>query len=146
MGKLGSKNLLATKISLLLYKHLFVGTWCEPVSYVIDLAFSVENATVVIAEGIKEKSERKYTHRDITYWCQRFWEEFYDIEDAPKEIENIIDILNDVDCQWDLYLANTYKLEELQSLELDEVELPTEWFEEWLEQLKAEQGVGDEAL
>jgi hypothetical protein len=37
--------------------------------------------------------------------------------------------------KWDLYLANTYSLEQLRELDLDRVRLPLEWFPEWLAQL-----------
>lgn len=44
-------------------------------------------------------------------------------------------ILADVETQWDLFLANSFTLQELQSLNFAEIRLPTEWFNEWLRQL-----------
>jgi hypothetical protein len=52
--------------------------------------------------------------------------------DAPPPIERLLPLLADVDAQWDLFLANTYSLEELRIQSFEGVRLPTEWFEEWL--------------
>ncbi|WP_018393255.1 hypothetical protein [Bacillus sp. 37MA] len=44
-------------------------------------------------------------------------------------------IARDIECQWDLFLENTYSSEELQNLDLPKVKLPQDWFIEWLKQL-----------
>jgi len=44
-------------------------------------------------------------------------------------------ILADVETQWDLFLANTLTLQELQSPNFAEIPLPTEWFDKWLRQM-----------
>ena len=44
-------------------------------------------------------------------------------------------IARDIECQWDLFLVNTYSLEELQNLDFSKVKLPQDWFIEWLKQL-----------
>ena len=59
---------------------------------------------------------------------------FIDTDESP-EFNHTISIAADVDCQWDLYLVNTYSISELQSLDFSEVRLPTEWFADWLKQL-----------
>lgn len=41
----------------------------------------------------------------------------------------------DVDAQWDMSLANSYKLEELQKLDFSTVNIPVEWFNDWLKQI-----------
>ena len=46
-----------------------------------------------------------------------------------------IDVAGDVEVQWDLYLANTYTLSELQALDFSRVELPRVWFTEWTNKL-----------
>ncbi|AQY49775.1 hypothetical protein PWEIH_02172 [Listeria weihenstephanensis FSL R9-0317] len=42
-------------------------------------------------------------------------------------------LLEDMSAQWDLYLENTYTIEELQSLEYQKVRLPEEWLKRWYE-------------
>ncbi|MGJ8641040.1 MAG: hypothetical protein ACSHYA_16745 [Opitutaceae bacterium] len=117
-------------------KNQYIGKWVEPLSDVIDLPYTKENFLRLLNEG--EKKERKFTHRDIAHWCQKFWGIYSDV-DASDEIEDIMCYLADVETQWDLYLANTYTLKELQNLEFHEVELPTEWFSEWIKQINQNQ-------
>lgn len=74
-----------------------------------------------------------HTHKEIAEWCDQFWCRFMDV-DAPAEIERLLPILADVDVQWDLFLSNTYTFEELRVLNLNDVRLPVEWFEDWLRQ------------
>lgn len=50
-------------------------------------------------------------------------------------MEAVVDIAADVDCQWMLFLANSYTLEQLQQLDFSSVRLPTEWFLDWQKQL-----------
>ena len=52
-------------------------------------------------------------------------------------IERVVRIAADVDCQWDLYLINTYSLKELQQLDFSTIKLPLEWFEDWRSELDA---------
>jgi hypothetical protein len=40
-----------------------------------------------------------------------------------------------VETQWDLYLANTYTLEELKAKDFEMEQMPKEWFNDWLRQL-----------
>ncbi|MGQ8367478.1 hypothetical protein [Glaciecola sp. 1036] len=59
-----------------------------------------------------------------------FWNKYSEL-DAPKEIEDIMPILADVETQWDLYLANAYSIEELRKLNFESVMLPLKWFKKW---------------
>ena len=61
--------------------------------------------------------------------------QFLDTDEAP-DIEAAIRIAADVDCQWDLFLANSYTLDQLRQLDFSTVRLPTEWFLDWQRQLK----------
>jgi hypothetical protein len=118
-------------------RNKYIGKWIEPESRIIDLAFTGDNARKVLAAGLDATS--MYTHQDIAHWCERFWNFYCDV-DAPRDIERIMPTLADVETQWDLYLANTYKLAELQKLDFRTVRLPREWFSDWINQLKAEPG------
>ena len=60
---------------------------------------------------------------------RRVWRQYLD-SDAPEEIERLLPILTDVDTQRDLYLANSYSLDDLRSRSFEDERIPTEWFEE----------------
>ena len=101
----------------------------------IELEFTRENALKLLSMGLHiEKSP--YSHKQIAEWCDRFWCQYLDV-DAPKEIEKLLPILTAVETQWDLYLANTYSLKQLQNDNFEEVVLPVEWFDEWLKEANA---------
>ncbi|ASS93811.1 hypothetical protein [Peribacillus simplex] len=64
-------------------------------------------------------------------------------EEDEAEVSNELDeiafgIARDIECQWDLFLVNTYSFKELQNLDLSKVNLPQDWFIEWLKQLNEE--------
>jgi len=75
-----------------------------------------------------------YSHKQIAEWCDRFWCQYLDV-DADPEIERLLPVLTDVETQWDLYLANTYTLEELRAKDFETEQMPKEWFNDWLRQL-----------
>jgi hypothetical protein len=106
------------------------------VSNPITLPFTVGSATQVLAWGAIP-SGAPATHQAIADWCDRFCQRYRDI-DAPSEIERILPVLNDVDCQWDLFLASTFSLQRLQEMDFSAVNLPNEWFSEWLHSLTTE--------
>lgn len=100
----------------------------------IPLPFTRDSVLQVLKFGASPASS-PFTHWQIAEWCYEFWREYLEI-DAPKEIEKLLPTLTDVDCQWDLYLANTYSLKDLSDRDsFDDVMLPTEWFETWLQQV-----------
>ena len=101
----------------------------------IEIDFTPENALIVVRYGL-DPAGSGFTHRAICNWCERFWRSFYDRECEP-EIERILPILSDIDAQWELYLANTFKPKDLGEIDLEQVELPREWFEEWVRKLEA---------
>ena len=112
----------------------FVGSWSESASKQIDLPFTVESLHSVLSWGISPTGN-DYSDHDITHWCDRFHMANFDVE-TDRAMDIATGIAADVDAQWNMFLANTYKLEELQSLNFREVNLPVEWFMDWLSQLK----------
>ena len=75
-----------------------------------------------------------YSHKQIAEWCDRFWCQYLE-RDAEPEVERLLPILTDVETQWDLYLANTYSLEELRAKDFEQERMPKEWFNDWLQRL-----------
>lgn len=114
-------------------RNKFVGSWSESASKKIGLPFTIESLRLVLSWGISP-NEGGYSHQDIAHWCDRFHMAKFDVEtDRPMDIAT--GVAADVDAQWDMFLANTYKLEELQNLDFGRVNLPVEWFTDWLSQL-----------
>ncbi|MCY7278090.1 MAG: hypothetical protein LH702_31235 [Phormidesmis sp. CAN_BIN44] len=120
-------------------KNKYIGCWKETGWQEISLIFSVENLAFLLAQGAGLEGTTNYTHQDIAHWCDRFhmvfiWGELTDDEDRVLKVCS--DVAEDVSVQWSLYLSNTYSLEQLQALCFSSVELPTQWFMEWHEQLR----------
>ncbi|MCG3057045.1 hypothetical protein KZ287_33300, partial [Escherichia coli] len=49
--------------------------------------------------------------------------------------DKAIDVILDIDAQWELFLSNTFTLSELQTLNLDLIKIPVQWLKDWLEKL-----------
>lgn len=104
-------------------------------SPMIPIPFTRDSVLRVLNWGA-HPDQSPYSHKQIAEWCDRFWCAFREI-DAPPEIESLIPILADIDCQWDCYLANSYSIEELRSRSFEEECIPVEWFQEWLVEANA---------
>lgn len=103
----------------------------------ISLPLSKANLSQLLKEIIANTSP--YTHQDFANWCSDHFTNIIvnDLDITSTGIdEKTFEVLNDVDAQWDLFLANTYKPEELNSMDFAKVELPKEWFMNWLKQIQ----------
>ena len=115
-------------------RNRFVGSWSESASRKIDLPFTVESLRSVLSWGLSPNGGG-YSHQDIAHWCDRFNTAFITDHWTREEevgISPFASIVEDVYLQWDLYLANTYTLEQLQSLRFSDIRLPDGWFQRWL--------------
>ena len=112
-----------------------VGSWSESPCRRIELSCSEESLRTLLSWGAAPDGA-PYTHQEIAQWCDRLHLAHLDTENSP-EIERVVRIAADVDCQWDLYLGNTYSLKELQQLDFSTVRLPLDWFEGWRSELDA---------
>lgn len=101
----------------------------------IDLSHSFENLKELL--NIICRNENIFSQYEFAKWCDNLTMAFDDDEiEELNEFDNIaLGIARDIECQWDLFLVNTYSLEELQNLDLSKVKLPEDWFIEWLKQL-----------
>lgn len=97
----------------------------------IPLPFVPSNFVLLLQFGANP-STSPYSHKQIAEWCDKFWCQYLDV-DAPAEIEVILPLLTDVETQWDLYLANTFTMEQLRSNGVENERMPVEWFEAWLD-------------
>jgi hypothetical protein len=109
-------------------RNKYEGSWTEPNFIEIDRALSKENLVELLKSVVNRTS--KYTHQQICNWCDDHF-----MNETKLDDEKLNDVLEDISAQWDLYLANTYSLKELQLLDFSNVKLPIEWFESWLKDL-----------
>lgn len=98
-----------------------------------DIPFTRESVLKMLTWGANPETS-PYSHKQIAEWCDRFWCQYLEV-DAEPEIEFLLPVLTDVETQWDLYLANTYSLEELRTNDFKNEQMPKEWFNDWLRQL-----------
>jgi hypothetical protein len=117
-------------------RNRYVGSWTETGWREIPLPFSRESLITVLSWGAGEQSST-YSHQDIARWCDRFHMAWVteDLADS-EEVKAVVGITQDVSAQWELYLVNTYTLEQLQLIQFATVRLPNEWFQGWLRKVK----------
>jgi hypothetical protein len=101
----------------------------------IPLAFTKENLATLLADIINEACT--YSHQDFANWATDFHMHIIGLFDKGMEGDDELEeLVLDIDMQWDLYLTNSYTLEELQTMDKSKVRLPKKWFEDWLKQLQ----------
>ncbi len=114
-----------------------VGAYSESPFSSINLPFTLANFRALLAEGARP--DARYTHQQIKDWADRFWGRYtFPVDpraDVPPEIKAVAGLAQEIEAQWDMYLANTYSLQELQSLDFSSIRLPHAWFADWLAQL-----------
>jgi hypothetical protein len=115
-------------------RNQFVGSWEESPCKLIDLPFASNSLEQILIWGAAPE-DSPHTHQEIAHWCDRMHMALLDV-DCDPDVDRAVSVAADVDCQWDLFLANTYKLEELQTLDFASIRLPVEWFNDWLKQLR----------
>lgn len=115
-------------------RNKYKGSWNETVPSAIDLPFTADSMKTVLTCGTSSH-ESLYTHQDIAHWCDRFHMSMFDTV-TDKAMDIATGIAADVDAQWDMYLANSYSLEQLKSLDFSKEPVPVHWFDEWLRQLE----------
>ncbi|MBL4771030.1 MAG: hypothetical protein JKY61_07795 [Planctomycetes bacterium] len=115
-------------------RNRYVGSRSETPCRLIDLPWTTESVRTVLDWGAAPASS-PHTHQEIAHWCDRFHMEHLDTEPCLA-LERALQVAVDVDCQWDLFLANTYTLKQLRHLDFSTVTLPTEWFDQWLLELQ----------
>jgi hypothetical protein len=116
----------------------FVGAYSEPPAPSINLPFTLANLRALLIEGAR--SDGRYTHQQVKNWAEQFWwtqseQVMFQGADVPAEIEAATELAQEIEMQWDTYLANTHTLQELQCLDFSQVRLPMEWFADWLARL-----------
>ncbi|ANU23391.1 hypothetical protein [Planococcus donghaensis] len=100
----------------------------------ITLEYSHINLKTLLEEICKNKNT--FSHYEFAQWCDNLTMIFEDDEREWDDEETVmIGVARDIECQWDLFLVNTYSMEELQSIDLSKVELPQQWFIDWKKEM-----------
>jgi hypothetical protein len=116
-------------------RNTFVSTWTETDCRAIPLPYTPESLARILDWGSRPDMS-PYTHQEIALWCDRMHITYLDVDFGP-ELERAIRVVADVDCQWDLFLANTYTLQQLQNMDFSNVRMPADWFVDWQNQLQS---------
>lgn len=116
-------------------RNKFVGSWTAADCREIPLPFTQDSLQQILAWG-EFPLTAPYTHQEIARWCDRMHMTYMDVDFGP-ELERAIRVVADVDCQWDLFLANTFTLQQLQDMDFSTVRMPTDWFVDWQKQLQS---------
>ena len=120
-------------------RNQVLGSWSETQCRKIDLPMTAASLRTLLEDG--KAPSGQYTHQEIADWCDRLRMRYLD-DDSTSGMDTAISVAADVDCQWDLFLANSYSLEELQKMDFSQVSLPKDWFADWLDQLNIEKNGG----
>lgn len=118
-------------------RNRYVGSWTETGWREIPLPFTRESLTTVLAWGAGEQPST-HSHQDIANWCDRLsmaWATDT-LSDDEDTLRPLVDIAEDVSAQWELFLANTYTLQQFQALQFSAVTLPIVWFQGWLRRVR----------
>ena len=118
-------------------RRRFVGAYSEPLAPPIGLPLTVVSFRTLLIEGAQPNSQ--FTHQQIKDWAAKFWAHYH-LEFSGSRTEAHAEmaastIAQDIEVQWDMSLANTHTIEELQHLDFSQVRLPQQWFADWLDQL-----------
>ena len=100
----------------------------------IVIEFSKTNLKMLLENLIQDKSE--YSHEDFADWIYKFLIHFHKLFDARENVDDELEeLVNDIDAQWELNIVNTYNLEELKNLDFSVVKFPIELLLEWNDKL-----------
>ena len=105
----------------------------------INLPYTFDNLKELLNKICKK--ENTFSQYEFAKWCDNLTMAFEDDDDETKDFNNKDElafvIAREVECQWDLYLINTYSVKELQTLDLSQVSLPQKWLLKWLKELNS---------
>lgn len=101
----------------------------------ITLEYSFESLKKLLEQVCNKEND--FSQYEFSEWCDNLTMVFHDDdrEELSEEEAVAAGVARDIECQWDLFLINTYSPEELQTLDLFKIELPHHWFIEWHKEL-----------
>lgn len=100
-------------------------TWA---SETIQLPFNVSSFLKVLEEGTKG-SLSHYAHAHIIDWTDRFGRHLSGYMTTNTQLAEIQKVADDLVVQWELYIAATYTIEQMQQFDQAHLLLPSYHFE-----------------
>ncbi|WP_051269827.1 hypothetical protein [Flavobacterium suncheonense] len=101
----------------------------------VTIRFSKANLKMLLKNLIQGDAE--YSHEDFANWIYRFHIHFIELFDAGENVDlELEELVNDIDAQWELNLANSYSPEELSKLDFSKVKFPIELLLKWNKKLE----------
>lgn len=113
--------------------NINIGKYAEELSEKIKDDFTSEKLRQFLYEIIH--GIFKYTEKDFKDWCERNRRQFMDVDFEDIRLEQALQIAEDVDCQWDLFIAKAFKIDELQKIDFYKIQLPKEYYTQWEKRL-----------
>lgn len=98
----------------------------------INLTHNAKNLVFLLKEIVSKKNS--FTHEDFANWCMVYADNFREVDFSNPVEQSAYEVADDIDAQWELYLVNTYTLEQLQG-DRSKITVPDDWFKEWLVKL-----------
>jgi hypothetical protein len=103
-----------------------------------DISFPLtkDNLKTLLIELLNGTSN--YSHQDFANLCSKHFVNIYSSEMDFEHFgidDKTYEVINDVDTNWDIYLVNSYTIDQLKELNLSTVTLPEDWLKEWIKQL-----------
>lgn len=95
-----------------------------------DLVDEVHHLRKLLTDAL----QLRISHKELADWCYEYWSHYWN-DDAKDSNIKIFEVAEDIDAQWELYLVNSFPLNELQTLDQSTVKMPTDWWEDWLRRL-----------
>lgn len=109
----------------------YIGKYIEPVYETITSVFCLASLKSHLENIVNETSE--YTEKEFVDWCYKNFTKKMDSEEENSEMNKALNIAEDIDIQWDLFLANSFSLSDLQKIDFNKIQLPKEWYIKWVE-------------
>jgi hypothetical protein len=95
----------------------------------ITLELNLLNLKKIVNDVVKGNSN--FTHYQIATWCS----DYVNYYDEFERIPHFLTIAEDIDNQWELFLTNKFTFDELKTINLNNINMPLNWFEEWNKKL-----------
>ncbi|WP_428912147.1 hypothetical protein [Niallia sp. Krafla_26] len=81
----------------------------------INLPYSYESLVELLTRI--SKNVNNFSHYDFAKWCDNFTMVFDEAKLSPI-VEIAVTVARNIECQWDLFLVNSYSLKDLENIDL----------------------------
>lgn len=99
----------------------------------INVAHTTENLKQLLIQVINKNN--LFTHEELANWCCNYTDNLRDSNLVRRADINGFSVAEDIDCQWELNLTNSYTLEQLQLVDKSTIKFPENWFKNWLSKI-----------